>query len=347
MPTLMRYLFGLLFCLIVLPSQAQQALKFEASTWDFGLINEADGKVSHDFYFLNNRTTAIAIEQVVTTCGCTVPSYSKAPIQPGKRGCITVTFDPTGRTEHFDKSIRVVYDGGKNFQTLRIKGRVRLQTDMTEEYPYVLCGSLRAKARTLFCGTISQHSAKDFLVDLYNAGDSTLHLSGTLVSKDKQTSARFLRTVPPRTAFSAKITASPSDNYYGSFSGRLYLSADGKRSTSPILITGTAIEDFRTISGNDTPVLKLSQSYFRGKRTAQSVTITNAGKSDLFIRKIECPSGVRCNQDKELKIPSGAQKSITFTFDASALKGQAESRINLISNDRQSPVSHILFEWDE
>ena len=67
-------------------SMAQNSvIDFAESLHDFGQINEADGFVNYEFHFTNKGTTPLVIKDVQASCGCTTPSYTKEPIQPGKK----------------------------------------------------------------------------------------------------------------------------------------------------------------------------------------------------------------------------------------------------------------------
>ena len=78
--------------------KGKTVLHFDNATWDFGRISETKGKVTHTFHFTNIHTSPIVIEEVVSTCGCAIPAYSKRPVMPGKTGAVTITFDPKGQT---------------------------------------------------------------------------------------------------------------------------------------------------------------------------------------------------------------------------------------------------------
>ena len=61
---------------------------------------------------------------MISSCGCTTPSFSKDPIAPGKEGKVTVTYDPTGRIYPFVKTISVYSNGKKGPSVLTIRGEV-------------------------------------------------------------------------------------------------------------------------------------------------------------------------------------------------------------------------------
>lgn len=111
--------------LVSLPAWGESAkIKFDDTMHDFGLISEEGGSVSHGFEFTNTGDVALVILDVTTNCGCTVADYPQAPIAPGGKGAITITFNPQGNPGEFAKEIVVKSNAGKRKIRLRIKGMV-------------------------------------------------------------------------------------------------------------------------------------------------------------------------------------------------------------------------------
>ena len=75
------------------------------------------------FKFTNTGSEPVVISQVKSTCGCTVPAFTKIPIMPGAEGEITVTYD-TKRVGAFTKTITVVSNAKSQNMKLIIKGEI-------------------------------------------------------------------------------------------------------------------------------------------------------------------------------------------------------------------------------
>ena len=73
-------------------AQTNADIKFDKTTHDFGKFSENSPVVSCVFTFTNIGDAPLVIHQAVASCGCTVPEYTKEPIQPGKKGTIKVTY---------------------------------------------------------------------------------------------------------------------------------------------------------------------------------------------------------------------------------------------------------------
>jgi len=112
----------MLVCGIVFAS-AQAEIKFDKLAHDFGNFPESSPVVSCTFTFTNTGDKPLVINQAVASCGCTVPEYTKNPIQPGKKGEIKVTYNGTGKFPgHFKKSITVRTNGKVEMTRLYIEG---------------------------------------------------------------------------------------------------------------------------------------------------------------------------------------------------------------------------------
>ena len=112
----------LLVCGIAFAS-AQAEIKFDNLTHDFGTFSEESPVVTCTFTFTNVGDKPLIINQAVASCGCTVPEYTKDPVQPGEKGSIKVTYNGTGKFPgHFKKSITVRTNGKVEMIRLYIEG---------------------------------------------------------------------------------------------------------------------------------------------------------------------------------------------------------------------------------
>lgn len=102
---------------------AQAEIKFDKTVINFGKFSEASPKVSGVFTFTNTGDAPLIINQAVASCGCTVPEYTKKPIQPGQKGEIKVTYNGTGKFPGpFKKSITVRTNGKVEMTRLYVEG---------------------------------------------------------------------------------------------------------------------------------------------------------------------------------------------------------------------------------
>ena len=91
---------------------AQAKIQFDKSEYNFGSFPETSPVQKCTFTFTNSGDKPLVINQAIASCGCTVPSYPKAPIKPGQKGTIEVTYNgKTKFTGHFKKAITIYTNG--------------------------------------------------------------------------------------------------------------------------------------------------------------------------------------------------------------------------------------------
>lgn len=66
-------------------ASAQAEIRFDKVTVDFGTFPESNPVKKTTFTFTNVGNQPLVINQVVASCGCTVPQYDKRPIAPGQK----------------------------------------------------------------------------------------------------------------------------------------------------------------------------------------------------------------------------------------------------------------------
>jgi hypothetical protein len=66
---------------------------------DFGIVTDTQD-YSHTFEFVNTGGSALDIESIKTSCGCTTARATSERVAPGERGEIEVTYDPRGAGKH-------------------------------------------------------------------------------------------------------------------------------------------------------------------------------------------------------------------------------------------------------
>jgi len=99
--------------------------KFEHTDFDFGLIYEGE-KVVHKYKFTNTGGSALVIADISSTCGCTIPTYSKEPVAPGEEGYIEVSFDSSGRRGLQHKAITILANTQPNRIELKFTAEIEV-----------------------------------------------------------------------------------------------------------------------------------------------------------------------------------------------------------------------------
>ena len=121
--TLMMLAVMLFGCFTMAMAQKPAEIKFDKLTHNFGKFSEKNPVVECTFTFQNVGETPLVVNQAVASCGCTVPEFTKTPVQPGEKGEIKVTYNGTGKFPgHFKKSITVRTNGAVEMTRLYIEG---------------------------------------------------------------------------------------------------------------------------------------------------------------------------------------------------------------------------------
>ncbi len=117
----------LLFSSFQLKAQENEALAemmFKDTLHIFGKI-WYQANAEYEFVFKNTGKSPLIIKDVKSSCGCTVPEWSKKPVLPKEKGIIKVKYD-TKRIGEFYKII-TVYSNAKNSPVkLYVQGNVRV-----------------------------------------------------------------------------------------------------------------------------------------------------------------------------------------------------------------------------
>lgn len=98
-------------------------ISFETTVHNFGDVNQGE-KVEQIFKFKNSGNTPLVLQNVLTTCGCTVPEWPKDPIAPGAEGELKVIFDSTAKIGRQNKVITIRSNSKEGDFRLRISAMV-------------------------------------------------------------------------------------------------------------------------------------------------------------------------------------------------------------------------------
>lgn len=114
-----------LFSNISFSQSAKIEFSAKENTIDYGKVTKATDSGIRVFEFTNTGDAPLIITNVLSTCGCLIPSKPDTPILPGKKGKIEVKYNMA--TGPIRKTITVEsnatnYEGGRI--ALKIKGEV-------------------------------------------------------------------------------------------------------------------------------------------------------------------------------------------------------------------------------
>jgi hypothetical protein len=318
-------------------------ISFTQKEFDFGTFPEIAGLVVHDFQFTNTGKVPLILNDVKASCGCTTPEWTKEPVLPGKSGSIRVTFNPKNRPGSFSKTIQVNSNSDLPLVTLVIKGVVIPAEKIEDVYRYSV-GPVRIQTIYAAFGEIYKGSTGKFSIKVMN----TSHDTTVQLSFKQMPSYISVRMVPaslgPQQEGRIDMEyASPLQNSWDYIVDRVDLLVNGKEvPNNRISITANIKENFDSLTTEEmarAPVVQFDETSFDfGTKSPNKViehvfTLTNAGKSNLYIRKVGASCGCTAVQPSKTTIAPGESTQIKTVFNPAGREGNQKKAITVITND--------------
>ncbi len=323
-------------------------ITFTPAVYDFGTIKETDGIVTCTVKYRNVSDRPYIIDFVSTSCGCTTPSYDKAPLMPGREATLRITYDPADRPGYFKKDIYLVSNGRKSTDIVSITGTVtgRPRT-VADDYPVVFVPSgLRGASNSVYFGNIPVGYRHTKAIDIYNPTAGPIKIE---TASDGVCSVTAPASLAPGAKGQILITYDlKSRRVYGPFKARISLKADGV-AVATLRADGVATPDFTSLTPEErrvTPRADLSETfrYFgdvsRGKALVHRFVVTNGGTRTLDIESVTCSSSQVSCRTSALEIKPGESATLTVTLTPAGA-GRLSEEVTVVTNDPTEPVVRL------
>ncbi len=343
-----RILATLLAATAVMVSLAQ--VRWLETEHDFGAFNEDDGKVSTEFKFVNDSESPVTIDHVRSSCGCTVPQYSKATVNHGDTAAITVVYNPSGRPGRFSKSLMVKLSNDST-EKLLIKGVViGAQNTLRSRFP-VTAGPIRLRGNMVTFGAVKTGKIKSQFVEVYNSSHSPVVPRWTDIPQYLRVTAAHETVQPGEQGVYSFVLAPTKSTPYGILTDSLTLNVPGE---PPLRFEIAAIveEDFSGLTEKqladapriitDTDMLDFGDFSRTGQPITRQLRVTNTGKNDLLIRRVHTSEHGFTVKAPFSKLKKGKSGTVTVTFDPASFSAPLlNSRLQVITNDPSHPLTTI------
>lgn len=122
MKTLVSFLVVVIAGLFTVNAQTAPKFQFDSEVIDYGEIPKGSDGV-RVFEFTNIGNAPLIIEDVSSSCSCTIPSWTKSPIAPGESGRIEVQYD-TEVVGPIRRTISIYSNADEPTKAIKIKGKV-------------------------------------------------------------------------------------------------------------------------------------------------------------------------------------------------------------------------------
>ena len=336
----------------------QPVLTFEKTEHDFGKINESDGRVSTVFTFKNEGMAPLVLSNVRASCGCTTPTWTKEPVEPGQTGSITVTYNPNGRPGRFQKTITITSNASEPTMKLYIKGEVIPKPAKPSTKYNVQVGALSMKSKIVDLGTIKKGETLSGELEYANlteaahnvelatnAADVFLINQVTLPTINANETGKFVFAVDTKKA-----------KLFGPIEAYAYVVIDGKKEVSEtfkLTIKANIAEDFSKMTEEERllapkmvtdGVVNLG-TVGKGKVLKGQLNLLNVGVNPLLVRRAFCTDkNVVLKVGKAVK--SGKKGAIGVEINTAGKEaGKYTRQVIVITNDPQQPQKTITLNW--
>lgn len=97
-------------------------MEFAETEYDFGTIDQGTN-VEHMFKFKNTGDAPLVVVDAKSSCGCTVPTWSRESIPPGGEGEMLVKFNGSGQNQ-VSKTVTITANTKNGKELIKIKAFV-------------------------------------------------------------------------------------------------------------------------------------------------------------------------------------------------------------------------------
>ncbi len=344
----------MLFSSAALFAQQVKVMQFREEKFDFGTVKEDGGPVIHEFLFTNTSGRPITIINVLASCGCTTPAWTKDPVPPGKTGFIQASYDPRGRPGFFNKTLTVTSDADTNPVILQIQGIVSTEGVGSEADFQTVSGNWKFKSSLFNMGKVylnGDPAVRDF--PFLNAGVDPVKVT-KVVAPDYITVEVTPSTVDTKSSGHVKIIYDGKKrNRYGHQNDNVEIHTNDELEPVKSFTVYATLEDyFGELKPEDmakAPRLTLSTSTLDMGRVrdnstvVREVTITNNGRSVLNIHAAQPNCTCVSAQVEKPALKPGESTTMKITFDSHGRKASQLKAVTLYSNDPQNPVQRFTF----
>lgn len=354
------FLFALILPVIVM---SQAVIVFETKDHDFGNIKEEDGRVSYEFVFENQGNAPLVISKVQASCGCTTPNWTKNPVEPGQKGKITVTYNPSGRPGKFSKSITVQSNATTERERLMIKGDViprpknEAKNAVQESFPIVM-GNVRLETRAVEYGKIEKGTVKEQKLKIKNTSNEELKISFSNLPAYVSTGLSDKTLAPNAEGELVFVFDSKKCPKWGPFSTEIYLMQNSNKDNSDtykITLKSNIIEDFSKMTmeqKRNAPILEISQRTIDLGVVQASVKqegrflIKNIGEKALEIRRVINDNAELTLKQEQFSVRGGKTAELKFTLAPDLKPGKYKRTITLQTNDPENVYVVLSIAWE-
>jgi len=320
-------------------------MKVSASEHDFGKFKEEAGRQTYDFIVTNTGTDPLVIQNVVASCGCTTPEWTRQPIPGGATEKVTAIYDPKDRPGVFNKTLSVYTNSKPEVVVLVIKGEVIPHEKTVDELFTFPVGGVRFESNHLAFTNIKKTEKKIRVMPIVNTSKEPVKVGFTNLPAHLQLKANPETLKPGQKGLVEGTYDATKNAAWGNVNDMIKIVLNGvPQENVYYYVSANLVEDFSSLSKvelENAPVFKVAATTvdlgkIRGNtQNDVEFKFTNNGKSDLVLRHIRSTCGCTAVQqgNQGVGIKPGESSSIKATFNSGSYKGKVTKAIYVYTND--------------
>ena len=324
---------------------------------DFGELQESMNFATHRFEFVNRTPKPIIVNRVESSCGCTAPSWSSDPVEPGQKGYIEARYETTNRLGKFDKTLTVYTNSPFSpISYLAIKGNVvrNEPKQIPNNYVPPKVGRLDFDKYQIAFEPLLDNQTAMKEVRIINQSDFTTQLY--LVAQERipaYAKVVFPSSLEPNEVGKIQISIDGklAPGYgFGGFELAFQSNAPGSILV-PMQVNYVRSQYFPELTKKqlkkapkmlvEPPIYDFGKQERSGGFIFGKFTLKNTGKKPLEIKQInpDCPCIAIEEFDKILA--PGKSVEMKFKFDTVTKTGAKSIGIRMVTNDPSNPERYI------
>lgn len=353
-----RLFFLLTFLICGISLTAQPVMKISSNEHDFGKFKEEAGRQKYDFVVMNTGDKPLVIQNIVASCGCTSPEWTKQPIPPKGTGVITAIYDPANRPGPFNKTLAVYTNSTPQVTVLNIKGEVVQREKTLEELFIFPVGPVRFESNHLAFTNIKKNAKKMQTMQVVNTSDQPARIEFENLPPHLSLRANPATLKPGQKGLIEGTYDATKNPTWGYTSDLVKVKINGQVDQNVYYVaSANLVEDFSGLSKEElanAPVFEIaSKTVDLGKTPGSKANdvefkFTNTGKRDLVIRYIRSTCGCTAVQQgiQGQGIKPGETGSIKAVFNTGSYKGKVTKAIYVYTNDPKNSEVVLMVSAD-
>lgn len=338
---------------ITLAVVAQPRISSNKEVHNFGQI-EWKNPVSVEYTITNTGNQPLVLTNVTTSCACSVPDWTKAPIAPGEKGTVKASFDAKA-LGHFEKTIGIYSNAEPHLVYLKFTGEVVKEIkDYSKTHPHAI-GKIRIDKDEIAFTDAYRGEKPTMTFSIVNSSDRPyepvlMHLPPYLkMEKEPEVLLKGQKGTVKLTLDTSLLKdfgLTQTSVYLSRFSG------DKVSEENEIPVSAILLPDFSGMTAQDSlnaPSIRMSETnidlsvpLLKKSKASRDILITNVGKSPLVISKLQVfNSSVGVSLKKTVLPPNGSTKLKVTIHKRDTGKKKHRLRILMVTNDPVQPKVEI------